>query len=194
MEIWKPVKGFEKYYEISNIGRVRSKDRYIYNQYDINTKTNSNMRLQKGRILAGGITPAGYRRVILTKEQNTKYYKSVHTLVAEVFCEKPNTTERLVVNHKNGRKLDNRANNLEWCTYKENSQHAIKTGLWNKVTFNKKPILNLTTGKMYESAVAAAREIHKEIPTSKVETIMKNIKACCYGKQKTAYKYKWKNL
>lgn len=194
MEIWKPVKDFEYLYEVSNLGRIRSKDRIIDNQYDLNTKTYNGKRLSKGRILIGSRNPAGYRRVILVDSKGNRNYKSVHRLVAEAFCEKPIDNKILIVNHKNGRKLDNRANNLEWCTYQENTRHAQKTGLWKNVHFNKKPVLNITTGQKYESAISAARDVHKEIPTSKVESIMKNIKACCYGKQKSAYKYQWKHL
>ncbi len=171
MEIWKPVRNYESLYEISNIGRVR------------NVKT--------GRILKYKIDE-GYYRVGLFKNNRQILYL-VHRLVAEAFISNPES--KPLINHKNGRKLDNRVNNLEWCTYKENNNHAQQTGLWKTVTFNKKPILNITTGQKYESAIAAAKEIHKEVlPTSKVETIMKNIKACCYGKQKSAYKYQWKHL
>lgn len=52
MEIWKPVKNFEGLYEVSNIGRIRSKDKLLKNQYDINTNSYTNTRLIKGRILA----------------------------------------------------------------------------------------------------------------------------------------------
>ena len=189
MEIWKPIKDFENLYEVSNIGRIRSKTRYV-KHYDINTKTFTS-RLYRGGIIQGAIQSTGYRRVILS-DGNRKRYEFVHRLVAETFIENPDN--KPCVNHKNGRKLDNRVNNLEWVTYKENNNHAQKNGLWKTVTFNKKAVVNITTGKVYESAVAAARDIHKEIPTSKEETIMKNIKACCYGKQKTAYKYQWKHL
>lgn len=51
MEIWKPIKNFEGLYEVSNIGRVRSKDKLLQNQYDINTKSYTNTRLLKGKIL-----------------------------------------------------------------------------------------------------------------------------------------------
>lgn len=189
MEIWKPVKNYEGLYEVSNIGRVRSLTRYVTN-YDINNK-NYSKRLYIGKIIKGTIQKTGYKRVILSNGKQ-KDYKFVHQLVAESFI--PNPENKSCINHKNGRKLDNRANNLEWCTYKENNRHAQNTGLWKTVTFNRKPVLNITTGKTYISAVEAARDIHKEVPDSKIETIMKNIKACCYGKQKTAYKYQWKHL
>lgn len=192
MEIWKSIEGFEDLYEVSNLGRIKSLGRTLTNQYDINTKTYSNTSIIKGKILMGKRGSNGYRQVILVDKFGTRYYKSVHRLVAEAFIENPNN--KPCVNHKNGRKLDNRANNLEWCTYKENNNHAQRIGLWETVTFNRKPVINITTGKIYKSAIDAARDVHKEIPTSKVESIMKNIKACCYGKQHTAYKYKWKHL
>lgn len=51
MEIWKPVKNFEGLYEVSNIGRVKSLDKLLKNQYDINTKSYVNTRLIKGKFL-----------------------------------------------------------------------------------------------------------------------------------------------
>lgn len=121
-----------------------------------------------------------------------KTYKFVHQLVAEAFV--PNPENKPCIDHINGRKLDNRANNLRWVTYKENNNYAQQNGLWKTVTFNKKPVKCIETGRVFESAIDAARWIHIQIPTSKVETIMKNIKACCYGKQASAYKYHWKHL
>lgn len=189
MEIWKPVKNFENLYEISNIGRLKSLPR-PRRYKDINTGLYKTY-MTKEYIIKGRINDNGYKRTILSKN-GTRFYMDIHRLVAEVFI--PNPENKPCVNHKNGRKLDNRVNNLEWTTYKENNNHAQNTGLWKTVTFNKKPILNITTGKQYESAIAAAKDIHKEVPTSNVETVMKNIKACCYGKQKSAYKYQWKHL
>ena len=171
MEIWKSVKNLEHLYEVSNIGRVRNK----------NTQ----------HILKGGINQVGYKQHVLC-DGDTRITRCAHRIVAEVFCDNPNNVNH--VNHKNGRKLDNRANNLEWVTPKENVHHAIEKGYWNNITYNRKPIQNITTGKIYKSAAEAADDVHREIPTSKWKTIMINIKACCAGKQPTAYKYKWKDL
>ena len=57
-------------------------------------------------------------------ENNLSRNFSVHTLVAEAFLEKPNLEEKLVVNHKDGNKLNNDISNLEWCTVRENWLHA----------------------------------------------------------------------
>ncbi len=65
---------------------------------------------------------SGYRRVQI---YNKQYY--IHRLVAQAFI--PNPENKPCVNHINGNKLDNRVENLEWCTYSENNSHAYKTGL-----------------------------------------------------------------
>ena len=190
MEIWKPAKGFEQYYEVSNLGRVRSLNRYV-NYYDLNTKQ-IKQRMKKGINIKPKRNNKGYYEYALYgKIKGKQIMVLAHRLVAETFIDNPNNLSQ--VNHKNGRKLDNRANNLEWCTSSENQRHAIKIGL-RKAVYGNKPIQNITTGKIYSSAMEAAREIHEEIPTSKTESIMKNIKRCCSGARPTAYKYKWKNL
>lgn len=71
----------------------------------------------------------GYKRVWLTISGIRKPY-SVHRLVAECFI--LNKKNRPCVNHKDGDKSNNKRSNLEWCTHKENTNHAIKTGLISK--------------------------------------------------------------
>lgn len=104
-EIWKPIKGYENNYEISNMGNIRNK------------KTK--------QILIGDINNAGYRRITLYIPEKKRFF--VHRLVAYHFCEGFN--EDLVVNHKNGNKKDNRAENLEWVSRSENDLHAYKNDL-----------------------------------------------------------------
>lgn len=117
-EIWKTVKGFEDY-EVSNLGKVRSKDRY--RNYP------NGKRFHKGKILKYSINPVGYRRVHITKNKKP-YHRSVARLVAIAFI--PNKIpERIFVNHKNGDKSDNSVSNLEWCTQSENEKHAYKNKL-----------------------------------------------------------------
>lgn len=107
-EIWKPVKDFEGLYEVSNMGNVRS------------------FKKDKVKTLKLIKRETGYMFVNLYKNKKL-YHKSVHRLVANAFISKPENKSQ--VNHINGKKYDNRVENLEWCTAKENSQHAWNTGL-----------------------------------------------------------------
>ena len=104
-EIWKPIKEFEGYYEVSNMGRVRS----------LNYK-----RTGKKKILKNIEDYKGYLEVGLTKNGKRKQFK-VHRLVAEAFI--PNPENKPCIDHINTVKSDNRVENLRWVTYKENSNN-----------------------------------------------------------------------
>lgn len=112
-EIWKDIKNYEGYYQVSNLGRIRSIDRYIkqYNGYNYST------RIYKGKILKKEIGTRGYYKVVLQKRRKAKTY-NVHRLVAETFI--PNPKNLPQVNHKDENKLNNIVDNLEWCTSKYN--------------------------------------------------------------------------
>ncbi len=122
-EIWKDVRGYEGSYQVSNFGRVKSLGRYKENhsklQYIPERIKTLHERIDKGK-------QTGYLVTILYKNNNGKNCY-VHRLVAEAFV--PNPENKQTVNHINGDKHDNRAENLEWNTYQENNIHAYKTGL-----------------------------------------------------------------
>lgn len=113
-EVWKPIKGYEGLYEVSNLGNVRSVDRYVMcgNEY----------RLFKGKPKKPILTPMGYLRTDLYKNKQGKYY-FVHRLVAEAFI--PNPNDLPYIDHKNTIRDDNRVENLRWCTQKENCNNPI---------------------------------------------------------------------
>lgn len=81
------------------------------------------------RFLKGCVFNNGYRFASLVVNKKKKNYL-VHRLVATAFL--PNPDNLPIVNHKDGNKLNNRLENLEWCTAQQNSQHAHKTGLAKK--------------------------------------------------------------
>lgn len=80
-----------------------------------------------GKPLKGDLTKAGYLRVVLYLKNGSKIRESVHRLVAKEFI--PNPENKPFVNHKDGNKINNCVDNLEWVTPKENGQHASENGL-----------------------------------------------------------------
>ena len=88
---------------------------------------------KRGKPMKGHIDRCGYREVILSYYPNLQKQALVHRLVLSTFNPIENM-ELYDVNHKNGDKLDNRLENLEWCTRSENIKHSYKNGLQNKIT------------------------------------------------------------
>lgn len=116
MEEWRAVEGFGGHYEVSSVGRVRSKDRLVINQ-------GRTYRIA-GRVLKPQIGGKGYLFVPLCVD-GKRALVLVHRLVAKAFqC--PGAGN--LVNHKDLDKKNNRATNLEWSTPKENTAHAIAAG------------------------------------------------------------------
>lgn len=116
-EIWKAVVGYEDFYDVSNIGRVRSKDRF-------RTVGLFGSKVIPGRMLSIN-TKQEYIGVTITDADNKRRRTSVHRLVAQAFI--PNPDNKSQVNHINRDKHDNRVENLEWCTASENMQHISIT-------------------------------------------------------------------
>ena len=151
-EIWKDVEGYEGLYQISNLGKVRNKNQLIKSFPD----------------------KLGYRNVFLFKS-NKKQTKKLHRLVAQAFIENPNNYP--IINHKNGIKNDNRIENLEWTTYKNNSIYAVKNGL-----IKTKKVMCLETHKIYESIKEASKE---------VGVFDGHITKVCKGQRKTTGGFHW---
>ena len=124
MELWKAITGYEGLYEVSNYGNVRSLDREVTSA--VSTRCKSFTRKLKGASVVISKYKNGYCRVSLSKDGKSKYVL-LHRLVAKAFIEHDDWT--LEVNHIDGDEENNRHDNLEWCTSKENSRHAMETGL-----------------------------------------------------------------
>lgn len=131
---WKPIRGFEFYYEVSNFGQVRSLPRVV------DHPTKGKFRL-KGRTLKISLR-SGYPIVTLTVCAKRTCFK-VHRLVALAFV--PNPENMPIINHKDGNKQNNYWKNLEWSTHKLNIQHAERTGLnKNRIRGERVPNSKLT--------------------------------------------------
>lgn len=118
MEEWKDIKGWENYYQVSDLGRVRSLDRRI-------THNNGNQYFIKGVILKFYLDKDGYSRVNLKRNNKQKSY-SVHRLVCEAY--KANWDSTLEVNHLDFDRTNNNVCNLEMCTHSENVWHSTVNG------------------------------------------------------------------
>lgn len=118
--MWKDIKGYEGWYQVSNNGQIKSLDREIIHK-------DGRKRTFKGTVLKPRFTE-GYPTVNLSKNKKAETYQ-VHRIVASHFLEKPSYAE--CVNHIDGIKTNNDVSNLEWVTYARNNQHARETGLNN---------------------------------------------------------------
>lgn len=115
-EIWLPVVDYEGYYEISNLGNLRSVDRIVRHK-------SSGTMLRRGRPMRQNKNRYGYVDVKLGKLGVEKSHL-VHRLVAIAFLD--NVEDKPQVNHKNGVKWDNNLENLEWATKSENRLHSYQ--------------------------------------------------------------------
>lgn len=119
-EKWKEIKGHRQSYEVSDSGKVRSKDCIGPRGGHI-----------KGHVLSQRDNSNGYLRCGMNLTGNYKEYL-VHRLVADAFI--PNPENKPYVNHIDGNKHNNSIDNLEWCTRSENEKHAWRTGLKTDVS------------------------------------------------------------
>lgn len=139
------------------------------------------------KILTPKMNWDGYHRIQIWKE-NKNQFVSWHRIIAETFV--PNPENKPYINHKNGIKSDNRAENLEWCTQQENIIHAWKTGLSkhknNKAGCSKAVIqMDLFGNEInsYPSQMEAQRQTG--IPHSNISYACRHPNSVCHG-------YKWK--
>jgi predicted XRE-type DNA-binding protein len=135
-ELWKDIPGYEGHYQISNLGRVKS----------IKFK---NHRIMKTKV------DMGYEQIGLRLPNKIKKFFKIHRLVAKAFISNPNNYPQ--VNHKDGNKLNNHVENLEWCSSSQNVKHSFDI-LGKQIPKGE----NSTSSKLKESDVLAIRQLLKE--------------------------------
>jgi len=119
LEIWKDIPDFEGYYQVSNLGNVKSLSRTILGKNDTPT-------FLKEKMLKFSTSTNGYYQVILCKNSDRKIFK-VHSLVAICFLNHiPDGTHNVVIDHINEIKTDNRIENLRLIGHRENVSRSIK--------------------------------------------------------------------
>ena len=164
-EIWKAVEGYEGIYEVSNLGRVRSLDRDIYQV----GRWGKVMKVrQPGKVLALQ-TNGGYKRVALWRDGGKGKWHFVHRLVASAFI--PNPDGKQYVNHKDENRANNVPSNLEWCTMAENNLyggHVERTQSANIINRQRIEQVDASGNVVatFESITSAARQTG--IPVSSV--------------------------
>jgi len=142
-ELWKKVEeeGYKGLYEVSNFGRVRSNH-------------------GRKRFLTGSVAGTGKYKYIIFRKNNKIKGKYMHRLVAEAFL--PNPQSKPQVNHKDGNRLNNHVDNLEWCTCGENHKHAYRLGLRKRLNREGE---NNGNAKLNKHQVARIRLIREVAPS-----------------------------
>lgn len=182
-ELWEEISNYNHLYYVSNYGRI------------LRLK---HIRMSKRYYKKGKAYPTKIFRVSKNKQGyvNTQinfggYFKTfkVHRLVAETFI--PNPENKPQVNHRDGNKLNNRVDNLEWCTNGENGKHAWENGLRTKrIGNNNKFSVKVNQYDLDGTLIKkwnCINDISRELGIAH-----SLITSCCQNKQKTSHNYIWK--
>ena len=177
-ETWRPVKGYEGYYEVSDLARVRSLDH--------TSNTIKGLRHLRGKILSQRSAGNDYKMVELIID-GVHCSKLVHRLVAEAFI--PNPDNLPCINHKDEDKTNNLPSNLEWCDHVYNNNYG--TAKQRMALTKSTPIEQLTLDgehvAFYNSSMDAERKSNGKFAAGNIRTVI-------IGKRKTAYGYQWRSI
>lgn len=180
-EEWRPCKGFEPFYEVSNTGKVRSVAIWSDKYQRIIKRPVIKLKKQE-------TTKDGYKRVVLCY-YGKHYHCAVHRLVAMAFIANPR--KKPCVNHKDENPSNNLWLNLEWCTYKYNSNYGtlpqrIKEWQTNSPV-RSKAVFQYDLDGTFITAYPSANEASRSIGTVSGDMITR----VCRGQARTAGGYKW---
>lgn len=197
IEIWKPIKGYEGLYEVSNYGRIKRLTRVYYNSFG------KKITLKEKIVNGNG---KNYRKFNLVGENGEHLEQGVHIIVAKAFPEICGEWfEGCHTHHKDFNPSNNIADNLiiltefehlslhskgeNNCNYgNHNKRPEISNAIKGKrKPYKHKPIIQLTLDGEFIKEWECIADIHTELGYS-----IGNICMCCQGKLKTAYKYLWR--
>lgn len=167
LEIWKPIKGYEEKYMVSNLGRVKSL---------------SNNRNRKEKILKPCKDSGGYLFVVLCSNGKCKQI-TVHRLVSETFI--PNPDNLPIINHKDENPLNNCVNNLEWCSVKYNNCYGTRLERFSKS--KSKKVACYKDNKLIK--------VYNAIKDVELDGFNRgNVCSCCRGKKQTHHGFQWRYI
>lgn len=175
-EIWKDINGYDGYYQVSNVGRIKRLQRDTL----VRHPTKPYYRHLQELILSPNSDKDGYLTITLSANGMEKNVR-IHRLVGVAFLENHNGYDQ--INHKDGNKRNNNVSNLEWCDCKYNQLHAWKTGL--KKTLKIAQISSC--GNNIINIFNSLNDIKKMYKGVDLSTIVK----VCKGKRNTHYGFKW---
>lgn len=175
-EIFKPIRGYEGLYEISNLGRVKALDKIVWMRY-------GGYRHHPERLMKLEVMKLGYVRAQLHNGVKRKIL--VHLLVADAFLPpKPDGHE---INHKDGNKANNRADNLEWSTKSDNIHHSYKVIGRKQPDFYKRRVQMFSKDGILLAEYESLKEASESVGISKG-----TICSACRGKYATVKNHIWK--
>lgn len=132
-EIWQDIPDYLGLYKVSNFGRVQSLARYV-------PRKNGQMGFVPERELKPGTDRHGYKNVVLSKNGTHKTF-TIHKLVALAFI--PNPEQLPEIDHKDGTRTNNRVENLQWVTRKQNANNPISKYRYSEMAKARKPYKSL---------------------------------------------------
>lgn len=185
-EIWKDIKGYEGLYQVSNLGRVKSLPRL--------RKNNKGIYTTKSKYLKGSDNSLGYLRVHL-KNNEIKSQEYIHRLVAIHFIDNP--YKKPCVNHIDCNPSNNIVDNLEWCTYQENTDHmvSLKRNIRDENWFKRQA---KARKKQCKKVIGTKINGNEVIIFNSMQEAQRNgfnaggISECCSGKRKFHKGYLWR--
>ena len=181
-EKWRPIVGYEEFYEVSDNGRVRSKIK------------NTRIRDKESGIMRQKYDTKGYLRVNLTKDGKRKAWL-VSRLVAMVFVANPKNYK--IVGHDDDVKTNNNAGNLYWTTQLENNHHNGKMERFQKMHNEKiKEIASkLSIAVISKNIYTGEEKIFPSMQETQAHGFCPaKVSTCCSGKRKTHRNHEWRKL